>query len=295
MASMVEMLNQGLGALNTPLGQFGVNMLMQAGPQAGNPGGGVRMGNALAGMSEMQKTQALQRYREQMIAQQEAAQNFQVQQARAKVEQQQRQQQALQSPELQSQLGGMARQLAALGMPLDDVLKAQSGYQLQQHRQASLEQQQSHFEQSQANRSAGSGADHGPKMPTPRQILDEPLGEGMIQRHVFDASTNGYKPYGKPFRQYAPTKADPMADLLNEVTPDDNAGAGAAVPGLPGSNVSMTPAPQGAALLMHGSGSNPMARKPAAPKTKAEYDALPAGATYVDPASGKTTIKKARG
>jgi hypothetical protein len=127
MASIVEMLNQGLGALNTPLGQFGVNMMMQAGPQAGNPGGGVRMGNALAGMSEMQKAQALQQYREQMIAQQQAAQDFQVQQARAKAEQQQRQQQALQSPELQSQLGGMARQLAALGMPLDDVLKAQSG------------------------------------------------------------------------------------------------------------------------------------------------------------------------
>jgi len=78
-------------------------------------------------MSEMQKAQALQQYREQMIAQQQAAQDFQVQQARAKAEQQQRQQQALQSPELQSQLGGMARQLAALGMPLDDVLKAQSG------------------------------------------------------------------------------------------------------------------------------------------------------------------------
>ncbi|MNQ83442.1 hypothetical protein D3C85_985200 [compost metagenome] len=116
----------------------------------------------------------------------------------------------------------------------------------------------------------------------------------MIQRHVFDASTNGYKPYGKPFRQYAPTKADPMQDLLGELAPDDNAGAGAAVPGLPGSNVSMTPAPQGAALLMHGAGSNPM-RAPATPKTKAEYDALPAGAAYVDPASGKTTIKKARG
>ncbi|MNC43878.1 hypothetical protein D3C75_927610 [compost metagenome] len=60
-----------------------------------------------------------------------------------------------------------------------------------------------------------------------------------------------------------------MQDLLGELAPDDNAGAGAAVPGLPGSNVSMSPAPQGAALLMHGSGSNPMARKsasaPAAP------------------------------
>ena len=294
MASMVEMLNQGLGALNTPLGQFGVNMLMQAGPQAGNPGGGVRMGNALAGMSEMQKTAALQRYREQMIAQQEAAQNFQVQQARAKVEQQQRQQQALQSPELQSQLGGMARQLAALGMPLDDVLKAQSGYQLQQHRDASLAQAQSHFEQTQANRSTGGGADHGPKMPTPRMTLDEPLGDGMVQRHKFDEKSGGYVPFGRPFRQFAPTKADPTEALLGELTPDDNVGPGQAVPGLPGSNVSMTPPPTGSALLMHGSGSNPMARKPATPKTPAEYAALPPGAQYVDPATGRVATKKGR-
>ncbi|MNE44012.1 hypothetical protein D3C80_1382180 [compost metagenome] len=229
-----------------------------------------------------------------MIAQQEAAQNFQVQQARAKAEQQQRQQQAFQDPALQAQLGPMARYLAQAGIDPDTILKANSSDALQQHRAAQLQQQAGQFAQAQANRGAGSGADHGPKMPTPRQILDEPLGDGMIQRHVFDASTNGYKPYGKPFRQYAPTKADPMQDLLGELTPDDNAGAGQAVPGLPGSNVSTTPAPQGAALLMHGAGSNPM-RAPATPKTKAEYDALPAGAAYVDPASGKTTIKKARG
>jgi hypothetical protein len=292
---MVEMLNQGLGALNTPLGQFGVNMMMQAGPQAGNPGGGVRMGNALAGMSEMQKAQALQQYREQMIAQQQAAQNFQVQQARAKAEQQQRQQSAFQDPALQAQLGPMARYLAQAGIDPETILKANSNDALQAHRQASLEQQQAHFDAQMAARNAGGGgADHGPKVPTPRQILDEPLGEGMIQRHVFDASTNGYKPYGKPFRQYAPTKADPMQDLLGELTPDDNAGAGAAVPGLPGSNVSMAPAPQGRDLLMVGGGSNPKAGAIASPTTQAEYAALPSGAQYVDPATGRVATKKGR-
>ncbi|MNG15631.1 hypothetical protein D3C84_994750 [compost metagenome] len=85
-----------------------------------------------------------------------------------------------------------------------------------------------------------------------------------------------------------------MQDLLGELTPDDNAGAGQAVPGLPGSNVSTTPAPQGAALLMHGSGSNPMARKPATPTTQAEYAALPPGAQYVDPATGRVATKKGR-
>jgi hypothetical protein len=301
MATIMEMLNAGLGGLNTPLGQFGTQMLAQAGPQAGNPSGGARLGQALAGMSEMQRAQALQQYREQMIAQQQAAQNFQVQQARAKAEQQQRQQAAFQDPALQAQLGPMAKYLAQAGIDPDTILKANSNDALQQHRAAQLAQQQAHFAQTEARIGAGGGGGHppGPKVPTPRQILDEPLGDGMIQRHVFDATTNGYKPYGKPFRQYAPPKADPMQALLGEVMPDDNADAGPAVPGLPGSNVSATPPLQGAELLMHGSGSNPMARKPASnaqgpatPKTKADYDALPAGAAYVDPASGKVAIKR---
>lgn len=292
--SMVEMLNQGLGALNTPLGQFGVNMMMQAGPQAGNPGGGVRMGNALAGMSEMQKAQALQQYREQMIAQQQAAQNFQVQQARAKAEQQQRQQQAFADPNLQAQLGPMARYLAQAGIDPDTILKANSNDALQQHRAAQLQQQASQFAQSQANRGTGGGADHGPKMPAMRQVLEEPLDGGMIQKHIYDPATTSYKPYGKPYRQYAPGKADPMQDLLGELTPDDNADPGAAVPGLPGSNVSMAPAPQGRDLLMVGGGSNPKAGAIASPTTQAEYAALPSGAQYVDPATGRVATKKGR-
>ena len=61
MASFIDMLNQGLGRVtDTPLGQFGINMMMQAGPQQGNPGAGVRMGNALGGMQQMQAQQAAQ-------------------------------------------------------------------------------------------------------------------------------------------------------------------------------------------------------------------------------------------
>jgi len=304
MATIMEMLNQGIGGLNTPLGQLGTSLLAQSGPQQGNPSGGARLGQAFANMSELQRAQALQQYREQMIAQQQAAQNFQVQQARAKAEQQQRQQQAFADPNLQAQLGPIAKQLAAMGIDPDTILKANSNEALQAHRAAQLQQQQAHFAQTQARIGSGGGGGGGgqppgPKIPTPRQVLEEPLDNGMLQKHIFDPATNSYKPYGKPYRQYAPGKADPMQELLGQVMPDDNADAGAAVPGLPGSNASMTPPPQGAELLMHGSGSNPMARKPAAsaqgpatPKTRADYDALPAGAQYIDPASGKVAVKR---
>ncbi|WP_223533641.1 hypothetical protein [Pseudomonas sp. GL-RE-20] len=299
MATIMEMLNQGLGGLNTPLGSLGTNLLAQSGPQQGNPNGGARLGQALQGMSEMQRAQALQQYREQMIAQQQAAQNFQVQQARAKAEQQQRQQQAMQDPKFLASLTPMARQMASAGIDPADVIRAQNADAMQAHRAAQLAQQQAHFDQTEARIGAGGGAGQGPKVPAPRQIYEEPLENNMVQRHMYDAATNSYKPLGKPYPRFAPTKADPMADLLGGLTPDDNSAPGAAVAGLPGSNASMAPPRQGAELLMHGSGSNPMARKPAAtaqgpatPKTKADYDALPAGAAYIDPASGKVAIKR---
>ncbi|WP_156322342.1 hypothetical protein [Pseudomonas sp. P1.8] len=283
----MEMLNQGIGGLNTPLGQLGTQLLANSGPQAGNPNGGARIGQALQGMSEMQRAQALQQYREQMIAQQQAAQNFQVQQARAKAEQQQRQQEAFADPNLQSQLGPMAKYLAQAGIDPDTILKANSSDALQAHRAAQLQQQQDHFAQTQARIGAGGGGGQppGPKAPTPRMTLDEPLGDGMVQRHKFDAATGSYVPFGKPFRQFAPTKADPMQSLLGEVAPNDDASAGPAVPGLPGT-ASMRPPPQGAELLMHGSGSNPMARKPAASESNAPTGDLAAAKNAI--AAGKS-------
>ena len=161
----------------------------------------------------------------------------------------------------------MAKQMAQLGVDPSDLIRAQNGDALQQHRQAQLQQQAQQFDTRLAHTGAGGsggGQPPGPKAPMPRQILEEPQENGMMQKHIFDPATNSYKPYGKPYRQFAPGKADPMEALIGEVMPDDNAGAGQAVPGLPGSNASATPPPQGAELLMHGNGSNPMARKPAA-------------------------------
>lgn len=251
-----------------------------SGAQALGQGGlaGVQMAQ------QAQHAQQLQQYRQAQIEQAEQQRAFQMQQLQAKQAAAQRQQQALQDPNFQNGLGGIAKTLAELGMPLDDVLKAQSGYQLQQHRQAQLAQQQAHFAQTQARIGAGGGGGNppGPKVPAPRQVLEEPLENGMLQKHIFDPATNSYKPYGKPYRQYAPAKADPLQGLIGEVMPDDNVGAGPAVPGLPGSNVSSTPPPQGAGLLMHGSGSNPMARPPAPPATsQPQYPGAPAVGTVV--------------
>jgi len=296
MATIMEMLNQGIGGLNTPLGQLGTNLLAQSGPQQGNPGGGARLGQAFAGMQQQQNQQLLQQYRQAQIQQAEEQRAFQMQQAQAKAEQQQRQQAAFADPALQQQLGPISRQLAQLGLDPETILRAQSNESLNAHRTAQQQQAEAHFQAQMAARNAGGGggAAPGPKVPTPRQVLEEPLENGMLQKHIFDPATNAYKPYGKPYRQYAPGKADPMDQLLGEVTPDDNAGGGPAVPGLPGSGASVMqpPARQGADLLMVGSGSNPAARPPAAPKTRADFDQLPVGTRYVDPATGLTAVKR---
>ena len=88
MATIMDMLNQGLGGLNTPLGQLGTSLLGQSGPQQGNPSGGARLGQAFANMSEMQRAQALQHYRNQQIQLGEQQQAMALAQQKAKTEQQ---------------------------------------------------------------------------------------------------------------------------------------------------------------------------------------------------------------
>jgi hypothetical protein len=57
MAGIMDMLNQGLGGLNTPTGQLGIQMLLNSGQMPGNPGFGARMGSALGGMQQAQYQQ----------------------------------------------------------------------------------------------------------------------------------------------------------------------------------------------------------------------------------------------
>ncbi|WPN59748.1 hypothetical protein [Pseudomonas sp. P9_31] len=311
MATILEAINAGLAGLNTPLGQLGTQLLMASGPQAGNPGGGARMGQAFAGMQQQQAKQQQAAYQQAMAQNALALSQSRAQDAQRKQDLTQREQAALQNPELLAKLDPLSRQMAELGLPLDAVTKAQSMGGLQEHRAAMLQMQQqqqqrmaeqfqqqqaqsaSQFAQSQARLAAE--ADR-PKVAAPRQTLDEPLGgpDNLVQRHIFDAASGTYRPYGKPFKRSAST--DELAALLGGgAAPDDNAGPGPAVPGLPGADATgAPPARQGAELLLHGSGSNPTARGPAAPKTKAEYDALPAGSQYIDPATGRVATKKGR-
>lgn len=311
MASFFEQLNEGLGNVtSTPMGQLGMGLLMASGQQQGNPGFGDRLGQAFGGMAQMQQTQALQEYRRQMIAQQAQEMAMRQQAAQAKAEQAQQYQQRLQDPTFLAGLGPLAQAFARMGVDPGELIRAQNADNLQAHRAASLAQQQGQFDQRQARGGAGGGGSSGPRMPTQRQVLDEPLGDGMMQRHVLNPQSGQYEPYGQPFPQYSPGRgkgksADPLAGLVDQLTP---AAAGPGLESLPGTGSLQSYAPpQGAALLMQGapkitsSGSVPKASsaapaqaKPATPRTKAEYDALPAGAQYIDPATGKTATKRAR-
>lgn len=301
MAEIMANLNTGLGNLSsTPMGQFGTQMLAQSGPQQGNPGGGARLGQALAGMSEQQRVQALQNYRNQQIQLAEQQQAMALRQAQAKAEQQQRQQQAMQDPNFLASLTPMARQMAQLGVDPGELIRAQNADNLASHRAATLAQSQGQFDMRQAavgGGGGGGGQPSGPKQPAPRPYMDEPLGGDMYQRHRYQADEQRYVPWGKPFSKHAPGKAATGAEaVVDEVAPDPQADLSQ----LPGQGPLSSYAPQAAAPapLLVGSGSNPMARKPdaakgpATPKTRAEYDALPAGTSYVDPTSGKVAVKR---
>ncbi|CAM3304732.1 hypothetical protein [Pseudomonas plecoglossicida] len=246
-ADVLATLNQGLGNVTgTPLGQLGLQLMAQSGYQPGNPSGGARLGNALAGMGQMQAqqqhAQQLQAYRQAQMQQMEQAQAMQ----QARLAQQQRQEQALQDPGLQSSLGPLARQLAALGLPLDDILRANSGDALQAHREASLAQQQGQFDARQARIGAGGREPSGQRMPTQRQVLDEPLGDGQMQRHVLNPQTGQYEKYGEPFNQYSPgrkAKTTPALDaVVDALTPAPDAQPDLSA--LPGSGGLQSYAPQ---------------------------------------------------
>lgn len=232
-------------------------------------------------MINQQQNQAqLQQYRQQMIQADEQQRAFQIQQAQAKAEQQQRQQAAFQDPALQAQLGPMARYLSRAGVDPDTILKANGNEALQQHRAAQLAQQQAHFAQTQARIGAGGGGGQppGPKAPTPRPYMDEPLGGDLWQRHRYQADEQRYVPWGKPFSQHSPkSKAATGAEaVVDQVAPDPQADL-SQLPGQ-GSLSSHSKQPmQGAELLMHGSGSNPMARPPAT--SQPQYPGAPAVGT----------------
>ncbi|NVN63367.1 hypothetical protein FGL97_09035 [Pseudomonas putida] len=295
--------------LSSPGMLLGLQMLQQGGYQPGNPSFGQRLGAAGLGaaqqLQQAQHSQALQQYRSAMMQQQQQQLALQQQAAQAKADQQQRQAQALQDPQLQAALGPLARLMAGAGFGMDDVLRAQSGDNLQAHRQATLAQQASQFDQRLSHQ--GGGQSSGPRMPAPRPYIDQPIGNNQMQRFKYDPEKQDYTPWGEPFSQYSPgrkaTGAQAAADAIlgAEQSADEPD-----VSSLPGNTPlsSYMPQPQQPLVVpmaAQGGGlaqtQQPGTRKPGQPKiatpmTREEYDALPPGTAYIDPVSGKTATKR---
>ena len=290
MALGLQLMAQGQrGTASQALGQAG-SQAVQLYQQAQHQQGLADYRNNLARMQQ-----------EQLLMQQQAAQ--------AKADQQRQYQQRLQDPNFLNSLSPMARQMAMLGVMPDDLIRAQSADNLAQHRAATLQQDQAQFTQRQANAGAGGGSS-GPRAPAPRPYIDQPVGNGLMQRHKYDPATGDYTPWGEPFSQFSPgRKAATGADAATEAimgaeaepVPDASALSGT------GSLGSYAPRPQGPVGIMpmaaQGGGAVqkpapkagmrvPGQPKIARPMTKAEYDQLPPGTQYIDPASGKTTTKR---
>jgi hypothetical protein len=304
---------------SSPAFVAGLQMLAQAGPQQGNPGFGARLGQAGLGtvqqLQEGRRQQELAQYRNNLSRmQQEQMQMAQAQQ-QAKADQQRQYQERLQDPAFLASLSPMARQMAQLGVDPGELIRAQNADALQQHRQASLQQDQAQFDQRQAH--VGAGGSSGPRAPAPRPYIDQPIGNNQMQRYKWDASINDYAPWGEPFSQYSPgrkgkakTGADAMTDaILNGTEPDDEPAPGQAGQALPGTAPLSSYAPQQQGpigvlpMAAQGGGASqkpapkagmrvPGQAQVARPLTKEDYDALPAGSQYIDPVSGKTATKR---
>lgn len=292
MASFIDALNQGVNNVTgTPLGQLGLQMLMASGPQQGNPGFGARLGRAFGGMSEMQRVQALQQYRDQMMQVQQQQMQMRQQAAQAETERQRQYQARLQDPNFLNSLSPMARQMAQLGVDPADLIRATNADNLAQHRQAQLQQQQAQFDTRESRIGANAGSS-GPRMPTQRQVLDQPLGDGMMQRHVLNPQTGQYEAYGKPFPQYSPgRKAATGADAATEaIMGAEPTAAGPGMESLPG-NAPMTdymPKPQGPVGVMAAAGGNAQSATQAKPAMRVPNTRKPAASG--DLAAAKSAI-----
>lgn len=288
---------------------LGLQLMSQGRQGSGSQALGQAGSQAAQLLQQQQHSQQLQQYRQAMAQAQQ--QQMVMRQQAAEQEQQQRQtyQQQLQDPAFLQSLGPMARQFAALGVDPTQLIRAQNTDNLQAHRQGQLAQQQTQFDHRQSRTGDGGGSS-GPRMPTQRQVLDQPLGDGMVQRHVLNMQTGRYEPYGEPFSRYSQgrgksAKADPLEAAIQEMTGGEPTAARPGLQSLPGTGSLQSYAPQqqpAAPMAAQGGGFHvsapkagmrvPGQPKPATPTTKAEYDALPAGAQYIDPVSGKTATKR---
>lgn len=292
--------------------QLGLQLLAASGPQQQDMSTGQRLSQAGLGFMQQraatQQAQQLEAYRRAQI---EAMQSN-TQQRQAESQRDAELRAKMQDPAFLEQMGPLARLLARAGADPQQVMSAQNAGNSQAYRDQQLQLSQERLALAQ-QRAMHAGAAQGQKAPAMRQTIDVPMADGRFQRKIFDPKTNAYVDLGAPFSRAQ--KADPLGQILdgipteNETVPDMNAGPGPAVPGLPGSaplsqyiaapgQAVQGPAPlaaQGSVKPKQPVVSAADANAPAAPKTKAEYDALPVGAVYIDPKSGQVFTKKARG
>lgn len=289
---------------------LGLQLMAQGRQGSGSQALGQAGSQAALVLQEQRRQQELGDYRNNLARMQQEQLQMQQQAAQAKAQQQAEYRARLADPAFLAGLSPTARMLAQLNVDPSDLIRAQSADALQAHRQAQLQQQQAQFD-TRESRIGGNAGSSGPRMPTQRQVLEKPLGGGMVQRYVLDPQTGQYQEYGQPYPQYSPgRKAATGADAATEAimgaeaepVPDTSALPGTGnlqsyAPGqqqapigvMPmaaqGGGAAVKPAPKAG---MRVPGQAQIAR----PLTKADYDALPAGAQYIDPVSGKTATKR---
>ncbi len=194
-------------------------------------------------MGEQRRAQELAQYRNNLARMQAEELDLRKQSAQAKAAQQAQYQERLQDPSFLDQLSPTARQMAGLGVSPDDLIRAIGVDNLAQHRDASLAQQAQQFATRESRIGAGGGSS-GPRVPTPRQLIQEPLPDGRLQKHIYDAASGEYKPYGAPYNPFSSRK--PKADATGaDAAVDEILGNGpTAAEALPGTGSLQSYAPQ---------------------------------------------------
>ncbi|WP_137164592.1 hypothetical protein [Pseudomonas asiatica] len=270
--------------MSDPRMQLGLALMSQSGN--GTPGQIGRAGLGASQLIQQQQHQTqLQAYRQQQMAAMQQQQALQQQAAQAKQDQLHAQQQALQDPALLDQLGPMARAMAVSGgIDLASILRAQGVDNLQAHRAASLQQQQSQFDQRQARIGAGGGSSqpNGPRQRALPTLIPEHLPDGMVQDHKLNPQTGEFEPFGAPYSRYAPAKR--KSNTAIDSVADEVVGADPTNSQLPGTGdlQSYMPKPQTPTGVMPMSAAGSVA----APKSPPVDDNLKAAGAAI--ASGKS-------
>lgn len=164
MAGIVDMLNQGIGGLNTPLGMLGMQLLANSGNQPGATGAS-RLGAAMQGVGQ-QQMQMQQMAMQQQLRQQQA-QEIQLRQTALQAQQEQRQKLAdmmRSDPNMLKNNPMAAAVLQAGGDPADAAA---------------------------IGKLEGSGSPQMAKMPWTREV---PNADGTTTHMEYDLNTGGYKP-----------------------------------------------------------------------------------------------------